>query len=150
MAASGPTTACIGTCCGNGATCCRDCAATTKFGDRVTSIGVDTWGVDYGLLGRNDEILGNPYHYRDSRTTEMFERAFAVCSREEIFAETGLQFMELNTLYQLVAMKLQNSPLLEAAESFLMMPDLFHWLLTGVKTNEFTNASTTAIRELNE
>ena len=118
-------------------------AAGTKFGDRVASIGVDTWGVDFGLLGRNDEILGNPYHYRDSRTNGMLERAFAICSREEIFAETGLQFMELNTLYQLLAMRQQDSPLLDAAESFLMMPDLFHWLLTGLKTNEFTNASTT-------
>ncbi len=118
-------------------------AAAAKFGGRVASVGVDTWGVDFGLLGRNDELLGNPTHYRDPRTTGMLERAFAICGREEIFAETGLQFMELNTLYQLIAMKFQNSPLLEAAESFLMIPDLFHWLLTGVKTNEFTDASTT-------
>jgi rhamnulokinase len=118
-------------------------AGGAKFGDRVASIGVDTWGVDFGLLGRNDELLGNPAHYRDPRTTGIFDKAFAICGRDEIFAETGLQFMELNTLFQLVAMRLHDSPLLEAAESFLMMPDLFHWLLTGVKSNEFTNASTT-------
>jgi rhamnulokinase len=106
-------------------------------------MGVDTWGVDFGLLGRNDELLGNPYHYRDRRTVGMMDRAFSIVSRDEIFQETGLQFMELNTLYQLVAMKLQDSPLLEAAESLLMIPDLFHWLLTGEKGNEFTDASTT-------
>lgn len=118
-------------------------AGAAKFGERVASVGVDTWGVDFGLLGRNDELLGNPYHYRDPRTNGILERAFSICSREEIFAETGLQFMELNTLFQLVAMRMQNSPLLDAAESFLMIPDLFHWLLTGIKANEFTDASTT-------
>jgi rhamnulokinase len=118
-------------------------AAATKFGRNIASVGVDTWGVDFGLLGRNDELLGNPYHYRDVRTNGIFERAFNLCSRDQIFEETGLQFMELNTLFQLVAMKLQNSPLLDAAESFLMIPDLFHWLLTGIKANEFTDASTT-------
>lgn len=118
-------------------------AAAGKYGGGVASIGVDTWGVDFGLLGRNDELLGNPCHYRDRRTVGMMDKAFSIVPREEIFAETGLQFMELNTLYQLLAMKLQDSPLLEMAESFLMMPDLFHWLLTGQKVNEFTDASTT-------
>ncbi|MBW3598624.1 MAG: rhamnulokinase, partial [Planctomycetes bacterium] len=117
--------------------------AAMRYGRDVASIGVDTWGVDFGLLGRGDELLGNPYHYRDRRTAGIFDRAFARASREEIFAETGLQFMEFNTLFQLTAMKLEDSPLLEAAESFLMMPDLFHWLLTGEKVNEFTNVSTT-------
>ena len=118
-------------------------AAGKVYGGQVASIGVDTWGVDFGLLGRGDELLGNPYHYRDARTAGIFDKAFAIVSREEIFAQTGLQFMEFNTLYQLLAMKLANSPLLDAAESFLMMPDLFHWLLTGEKGNEFTDASTT-------
>jgi rhamnulokinase len=118
-------------------------AAAAKYGDRVASVGVDTWGVDFGLLGRNDELLGNPYHYRDPRTTGMIEKAFSLASREEIFAHTGLQFMELNTLYQLLAMTLQQSPLLDVAQSLLLMPDLFHWLLTGEKANEYTDASTT-------
>jgi len=118
-------------------------AAAAKYGDRIASVGVDTWGVDFGLLGRGDELLGNPYHYRDSRTAGMYEKAFAIVPREEIFAQTGLQFMELNTLYQVLAMKLQDSPLLDAAESLLLMPDLFHWLLTGEKANEFTDVSTT-------
>ena len=72
-------------------------------------MGIDTWGVDFGILGRHDELLGNPYHYRDSRTTGMMDRAFETVSREDIFAETGLQFMELNSLYQLLAMKLSGS-----------------------------------------
>jgi rhamnulokinase len=118
-------------------------AAADRYGSRVSSVGVDTWGVDYGLLGPGDELLGNPYHYRDSRTNGVMEQAFEVIGREEIFAETGLQFMQFNTLFQLFAMKQQNPRLLDSAESFLMMPDLFHWLLTGEKANEFTNASTT-------
>jgi rhamnulokinase len=118
-------------------------AAGVKFGDRVSSIGVDTWGVDFGLLGRGDELLGNPYHYRDRRTAGILDKAFAIVSREDIFAETGLQFMEFNTLFQLLAMKLENSPLLDSAQSLLMIPDLFHWLLTGEKANELTDASTT-------
>ena len=88
-------------------------------------------------------MLGNPYHYRDSRTNGMLEKAFAQVSREEIFRHTGLQFMQINTLYQLLAMKLSGSPLLDIAKTFLMIPDLFNWLLTGVKCNEMTDASTT-------
>ena len=72
----------------------------------------------------------------------MMEKAFGIVSREEIFRHTGLQFMQFNTLYQLLAMKLSGSPLLDIAETLLMMPDLFHWLLTGVKCNEMTEAST--------
>jgi rhamnulokinase len=118
-------------------------AAASKYGERIATVGVDTWGVDFALLGRGDVVLGNPHHYRDSRTDGLMEKAFTVVPREEIFAQTGLQFMQFNTLYQLLAMRLANSPLLEVAESFLMMPDLFHWLLTGKKGNEFTNATTT-------
>ncbi len=117
--------------------------ARQKFGQGVASIGVDTWGVDFGLLGRGDVLLGNPYHYRDPRTNGVMERAWDMVGREKIFRHTGLQFMQFNTLYQLLAMKWGQSPLLEMAETFLMIPDLFHWLLTGVKTNEFTNATTT-------
>lgn len=118
-------------------------AAGAAYGDRIASVGVDTWGVDFGLLDRNDELLGNPYHYRDRRTAGIFDPAFALASREQIFAQTGLQFMELNTLYQLLAMVRQRSPALDIAKTLLMMPDLFHWLLTGEKANEFTDASTT-------
>jgi len=117
-------------------------AAGARFGGELRSLGVDTWGVDFGLLGRGDELLGNPYNYRDPRTVGMMDKAFQVVPREEIFAQTGLQFMELNSLFQLLAMKLGNSPLLEMAESLLFMPDLFHWMLTGEKGNEFTISST--------
>jgi len=118
-------------------------AAGAQYGNDVGSVGVDTWGVDFGLLGRGDELLGNPYHYRDKRTVGIFDEAFKTVSREEIFQETGLQFMELNTLFQLIAMRRADSPLFDAAESMLLMPDLFHWLMTGEKANEFTDASTT-------
>ena len=117
-------------------------AAAAEGGGPIVSVGVDTWGVDFALLGRNDELLGNPYHYRDSRTNGMVERAFSIVPREEIFRHTGLQFMQINTLYQLLAMKLGKSPLLDVAETILLMPDLMHWLLTGVKCNEMTEAST--------
>ncbi|MGL6194840.1 MAG: rhamnulokinase, partial [Thermoguttaceae bacterium] len=109
----------------------------------ITSVGVDTWGVDYALLGRGDVILGNPYAYRDGRTDGMMEKAFQIVPRENIFQQSGLQFMQFNTLFQFLAMKQSNSPFLDVAESFLMMPDLFHWLLSGEKSNEFTNATTT-------
>lgn len=117
--------------------------AAGAYGGRIASVGVDTWGVDFGLLGRRDELLGNPYHYRDRRTANILEYAFSCVPRDEIFAQTGLQFMEFNTLFQLLAMRRQKSPLLEMAESLLMIPDLFHWLLTGEKANEFSNATTT-------
>src|SRR5262245_10964766 len=118
-------------------------AAHAKYPRQIVSVGVDTWGVDFALLGRGDVLLGNPHHYRDSRTDGMMERAFATVPRAEIFAETGLQFMQFNTPYQLLAMRLADSPILAAAEAFLMRPDVFHWLLTGRKGNEFTNATTT-------
>jgi len=117
-------------------------AVAGKFGSRIQSVGVCTWGVDFGLLGRGGELLGNPYCYRDSRTEGMLQRAFEIVPREEIFAQTGLQFMQFNTLYQLLAMRLNSSPLLDVADSMLMVPDLFHWLLSGVKVNEMTEAST--------
>jgi rhamnulokinase len=117
-------------------------AASSIRGNNITSVGVDTWGVDFGLLGHGDELLGNPYHYRDCRTNDTMPKAFGIVSREQIFRHTGLQFMQFNTLFQLLAMKLSSSPLLDIAESLLMMPDLFHWLMTGVKSNEMTDAST--------
>ncbi len=117
-------------------------AAGNRDDVEVVGVGVDTWGVDFGLLGRDDVLLGNPYHYRDSRTNGMLETAFGIVPREEIFQHTGLQFMQLNSLYQLLAMRRANSPLLEAAKTLLFMPDLFHWLLTGIKCNEMTEAST--------
>jgi len=117
--------------------------AVDRYGNTITSVGVDTWGVDFGLLGPNDELLANPIHYRDSHTEGVMEYAFEQVSRSEIFNQSGLQFMRFNTLYQLLALQNVNSPLIDAAESLLLMPDLFHWLLTGEKANEYTNATTT-------
>lgn len=116
--------------------------AAQSFGSDALSVGVDTWGVDYVLLAHGGEMLGQPYHYRDPRTTGVMDRLFARVSRKEIFSATGLQFMPINTLYQLVAMRESNPTLLAQAERFLMMPDLFHWLLCGSQVVEFTNATT--------
>lgn len=118
-------------------------AGNDRCAGRIASVGVDTWGVDFGLLGRGDVLLGNPYHYRDARTLGVLERACAAVGRETIFKHTGLQFLPFNTLFQLLAMRETRSPLLDAAERLLLMPDLFHWLLCGEKSNERTNASTT-------
>ncbi|MGL6226863.1 MAG: rhamnulokinase [Thermoguttaceae bacterium] len=118
-------------------------AAKSRATAPIVSVGVDTWGVDYALLGRGNVLLGNPYAYRDARTDGIMEKAFEIVSRNDIFRQSGLQFMQFNTLFQFLAMKGSNSPLLDVAESFLMIPDLFHWLLSGVKSNEFTNATTT-------
>jgi rhamnulokinase len=109
----------------------------------IASLGLDTWGVDFGLLDAQDKLLGNPYHYRDSRTDGMMEEAFRRVSREEIFERTGIQFMQLNSLYQLLAMAVEKSPALDAALTFLNMPDLFNFWLTGCKASEFTIATTT-------
>ncbi|MCA9258409.1 MAG: rhamnulokinase, partial [Planctomycetales bacterium] len=120
-------------------------AAAQRFGSQIVSVGVDTWGVDFGLLDAHDELLSAPVAYRDQRTQGGFERAFAVVPRADVFEATGLQFMELNTLYQLLAAKHMGSPPLERAARMLMMPDLFHWMLSGEKSNELTNASTTQL-----
>jgi rhamnulokinase len=119
--------------------------AATQYGSSVVSVGVDTWGVDFGLLGPGDELMGHPCHYRDGRTKGVMEESLKTVSREEIFEETGLQFMEFNSLFQLLAMQRSSSRLLKAADGMLMMADLFHWLLTGVRSNELTNASTTQL-----
>ncbi len=109
--------------------------------EKPISLGVDTWGVDFALLDRTGALVGSPYHYRDRRTDGRMAAAFEIVPREEIFEQTGLQFMEINSLYQLFSMK--GTPALEAADRLLMMPDLFHYWFTGVKACEFTDASTT-------
>jgi len=111
----------------------------------VDSIGVDTWGVDFALLGRNGELLGNPRHYRDPHTEGVMDAAFATVPRAEIYRRTGLQFMRFNSLFQLLALKRDRSPLLDAATHLLFMPDLFHYFLTGIKVNEYTDASTSQL-----
>ncbi len=114
-----------------------------QVGDGLEGIGLDTWGVDFGLLGRDGQLLANPRHYRDGRTEGMLAQAYARVPRDEIYAATGIQFMEINTLYQLLAMKLGGDPALESAQALLMMPDLLNYWLTGVRACEFTDATTT-------
>ena len=117
--------------------------AAQKCGKNIVSVGVDTWGVDYVLLGQGDELLGQPYHYRDARTDNIMDVAFSHLSRQKIFAQTGLQFLPFNTLFQLIAMRHAQPRILDAAERLLLMPDFFHWLLSGSQVVEFTNATTT-------
>lgn len=112
------------------------------FDSPLAGIGVDTWGVDFGLLDAAGHLIGNPYHYRDSRTDGMVERACQLVPSRRIFQETGVQFMQLNTLYQLLSMTEVNDPHLEIADTLLMIPDLFHYWLSGRKASESTNAST--------
>lgn len=109
----------------------------------LKGVGIDTWGVDFGLLGKGDVLLGNPFHYRDARCDGIIEKAFGIVPREEVFRQTGIQFMQFNTVFQLLAMRLGGSPLLDMAESLLMMPDLFNFWFTGRKCNEFSDATTT-------
>ncbi|MFM8708599.1 MAG: rhamnulokinase family protein, partial [Planctomycetia bacterium] len=118
-------------------------AAAARHGHAVSSIGVDTWGVDFSFLTADDALLANPVCYRDARTRGMLAAAEAIVPRDAIFAATGLQFMEINSLYQLLALKRRHPTVLSAADRLLMIPDLFHWLLSGERSNERTNATTT-------
>lgn len=116
--------------------------SSQQLGAEISALGLDTWGVDFGLLDRNGTLMGQPYHYRDGHTDGMVEKALATVSRTEIFEQTGIQFMQLNTLFQLLAMAEAKSPALETAASLLMMPDLFNYWFTGRQASEFTIAST--------
>lgn len=109
---------------------------------KAVSLGVDAWGVDFALLDRQGSLLGNPYHYRDPWTAGALEAACKRVPREQIFAQTGVQFLPFNTLYQLLALEQQDAPILAQAERLLMIPDLFNYWLTGRQTNERTIAST--------
>ncbi len=117
-------------------------SAAERFGDRLAGIGVDTWGVDFGLLDGDNRLIENPWHYRDARTNGMMDEAFSIVERADIFARTGIQFMQLNTLYQLLAMVCADSGALARAERLLFMPDLFAFMLSGRAANEFTIATT--------
>lgn len=118
--------------------------AGTQY-DQIESVGVDTWGVDYVLVDRSNQLTGVARCYRDNRNRGMTDRAFEIVPREEIFEATGLQFIDINTLYQLLAAQLAEDPALEIADGFMMMGDFFHWLLTGKRSIEATNASTTQL-----
>jgi rhamnulokinase len=109
----------------------------------LAGIGVDAWGVDYALLGERGELLQNPYHYRDRRTDGVMEEVFTRVSKQEIYQATGIQFMAINTLYQLFAARRQTPKMLEGARHLVTIPDLFNYWLTGNAVCEFTNATTT-------
>ena len=110
-------------------------------------IGIDTWGVDYGLLDKDGSLLTNPVHYRDARNAVGQKEAFDTMSAKEIYERTGIQILDFNTLYQLVYAKNHKNHVLENAKTFLFMPDLLNYFLTGVAKNEYTIASTSQMLE---
>ncbi|MEM2739367.1 MAG: rhamnulokinase family protein [Candidatus Bathyarchaeia archaeon] len=117
--------------------------ASKKYRDELVSVGIDAWGVDFALLDSRGELIGNPRTYRDPRTEGVMEEVLERIPRRRIYERTGIQFMRINTLYQLYAMVKNRSPQLEVASTLLMIPDLFDYWLTGVKAAEYTEASTT-------
>ena len=124
----------------------KDGVAKAVREEHVEGVGVDSWGVDFGLLDRDGALVSNPYHHRDARTEGMMEEAFGLMPKGDIYDLTGVQFLPINTLYQLLAMR--GSPLLEAAETLLLIPDLTNFWLTGEKACEYTNATTTQLLDL--
>ena len=121
---------------------CEGIRASAKAVDQLDGVAVDTWGVDFGLLGSEGELLQNPRHYRDARTNGVPEEVFGKVSRDEIFRQSGLQFMAINSLYQLYAVQRDSPELLTLASKLLFMPDLFNYFLTGTFAAERTIAST--------
>ena len=113
-----------------------------EIGKIPVSMGIDTWGVDYVLLDKDDNILGDTVGYRDSRTEGMDEKVYEVIPQDDLYARTGIQKQIFNTVYQLMAVKESHPEYLERAETILMIPDYFNFLLTGVKMNEYTEATT--------
>jgi len=114
-------------------------------GIAVDSLAIDSWAVDFGLIGSNGELLGNPYHYRDHHTDGVMEEIVEKLTADGIFMRTGIQFLPFNTIYQLAALKKADSPLLREAKHFLMIPDLLRYFLTGEMVSEFSNATTTQL-----
>ncbi len=114
-----------------------------EYGPDLDGIAVDTWGVDFGLLASDGMVLGNPRHYRDKANEGMQDYAFSLVPREEIYKATGIQFLPFNSVYQLLSYKKNRAPVLDVADTLLLMGDLFAYLLSGCKACEYTNASTT-------
>jgi rhamnulokinase len=113
--------------------------------NELEGIAIDSWAVDFGLLGENGQLLGNPHHYRDHHTEGMMEKVRSIISDQELFSRTGIQFLPFNTIYQLYAMQRDPNSILKHADCLLMIPDLLRYFLTGEKVSEFTNASTTQL-----
>lgn len=114
-----------------------------QLGYEPESMGIDSWAVDFGLVSKKGEMLGNPVHYRDQRTVGLMEEVFQAVPQAEVFARTGIQFLPFNTIYQLYALKKEDAVFLHKADCFLMIPDLLRYFLTGEMKNEFSNATTT-------
>ena len=119
--------------------------AAKHYGKSVTSMGIDTWGVDYGLLDAEGHLLGLPFQYRDHRTNGMMEKAFSILPRKELYEATGIQMMFFNTAFQLLSETGQRSPMLHHAQDLLFTPDLLGYWLTGQKTQERSIASTSQL-----
>ncbi len=121
-----------------------------KHDGGFSCIGIDTWGVDFGVLDKNGNLLENPVHYRDERTKGMIEESFRYIPKEQFYQITGNQFMELNTVFQLLALKEKNSELFERAKKILLVPDLMTYFLTGQQNAEYSIASTTQLMDANK
>ncbi len=121
-----------------------------EIGKIPVTMGIDTWGVDFVLLDKEDNILGDTVAYRDDRTYPMMEKLEEIIPSDELYAITGIQKVNYNTIYQLMAVKEENPEHIEKAESYLMTPEYFNFLLTGKKMNEYTNASTTGMLDAKE
>lgn len=115
---------------------------TVIDGDNVTSMGIDTWGVDYGLIDKNGRLMANPYHYRDTRTVNITDYTSTMVSPEEVYRVTGIQASDFNTINQLAAEKRADAEILDRAERMLFIPDLLNYFLTGKMATEYTIAST--------
>ena len=116
----------------------------------IESIGIDTWGVDFGLIDSEGRLLENPVHYRDARTEGMLEESFHLIDKKRFYEITGNQFMEINTAFQLLYLLKNRKDLLERADKMLLMPDLFNYFLTGEKKAEYSIASTTQLLDAKE
>jgi len=119
--------------------------AFKKYPGEIVSIGIDTWGVDHVLLDKDGDLLGNPYHYRDKRTDNIMDEIFKIIPKEDVFAESGIQFMQINTLYQLYSFMKNKPQIFKATKYFLTIPDLLNYWLTGVKKNEYSITTTTQL-----
>jgi sugar (pentulose or hexulose) kinase len=122
--------------------------AVEKAEDEIACIAVDSWGVDFGLLDKNGQLLEKPYHYRDSRTDGMMDKAFEIFGKRAIYDRTGIQFMQLNTIYQLLAMRQSNDPMLDKAKTLLFIADLCAYHLCGKSCAEYTMASTSQLMDM--
>mgnify|MGYP002762937113 FL=1 len=121
-----------------------------KIAGGFDSIGIDTWGVDFGLIDSEGKLMENPVHYRDARTAGLVEEAFKTMPKEKLYGITGIQFMELNTLFQLISLKKYRPWMLERADKMLFMPDLFGYMLTGKMCAEYSIASTSQLIDLDK